>query len=462
MKTISAHNDNLESKKSKDSLVNNSLINMNSIASINNNIKNYIIKNNSINDSYSENSHSNIINEDNNNFLSSNRQQDTTTTKRRKSSTSLKSLKYKYNTTSYKEYLKYLLKENYTNYLINQLKDIGTHIKYYKSIYLIKMIEQRIVKVMKQFGFFILKGNGFIIKKSIFFNVLIKYMENKDIFINDNNDLSKLFNNNILYYYNIYNKYKYVPFIRPNDEKKLIETQLFNNDIDFNNLINFICKYLKIEKKMDDFSPELVKYYLMKRPLKNFNIFTITRYMNSLHYIIIFNSYNTKKIVNKKNEYRTYDNIIKNDILKSNNTIFNREFNKRPLSLDDNKSFNLKKINTFYKMKKKIGLNRDGFLNFGNNTYDINSYNLMNKKNIDSLVNREIVRQIYEDYNNNKKYMRRRSVHYESSNKFKLKRHVANLSSSNLVNAPFGNVRIPNNSLVKKKFIYMKRIDIEI
>ena len=462
LKTISAHNDNLESKKSKDSLVNNSLINMNSIASINNNIKNYIIKNNSINDSYSENSHSNIINEDNNNFLSSNRQQDTTTTKRRKSSTSLKSLKYKYNTTSYKEYLKYLLKENYTNYLINQLKDIGTHIKYYKSIYLIKMIEQRIVKVMKQFGFFILKGNGFIIKKSIFFNVLIKYMENKDIFINDNNDLSKLFNNNILYYYNIYNKYKYVPFIRPNDEKKLIETQLFNNDIDFNNLINFICKYLKIEKKMDDFSPELVKYYLMKRPLKNFNIFTITRYMNSLHYIIIFNSYNTKKIVNKKNEYRTYDNIIKNDILKSNNTIFNREFNKRPLSLDDNKSFNLKKINTFYKMKKKIGLNRDGFLNFGNNTYDINSYNLMNKKNIDSLVNREIVRQIYEDYNNNKKYMRRRSVHYESSNKFKLKRHVANLSSSNLVNAPFGNVRIPNNSLVKKKFIYMKRIDIEI
>ena len=460
LKTISVHNDNLESKIINDSLVNNSLINKNSITSINNNIKNYIINKNSINDSFSEQSHSNLIKEDNNIYISSNLQQDTTTTKRRKTSSSLKSLKYKYNKNSYKEYLQYLLKDNYMNYIINQLKYIGNYMKYYNLIYILKMLEQRIVKVMHQFVFFIIKGNGFIIKKNIFFNILIKYIQNENIFINDNNDLTKLFQNNILYYYNVYNKYNFIPYIRPDDEKQLVNTQLFNNDIDFNNLISFICKYLKIEKKLDDISPELVKYYLMKRPLKNFNIFSLTRYMNSLHYIIIFNSYNTNNIVNKDKQYKTYCNIIKNSIFNSNNSIFNRDIPTRSLSLDDNKYYNLRKKNTFYLMKKKIGLNRDNLLKLGNSTYDINSFNLMNNKRIDNLINKEIVSQIYEDYYNNKKYMKRRSVNYERTNKFKLKRHVAKLSSSNIGFAPFGNVQKPNNSLVKMKFIYMKRYDL--
>ena len=88
----------------------------------------------------------------------------------------------------------------------------------------------------------------------------------------------------------------------------------------------------------------------------------------------------------------------------------------------------------------------------------MHSLNLIKNKNNDSLVNKEIIRQIYEDYNNNKKYMKRRTVNYEKSNKFKMKRHVARLSSTNIDDDALWRIKKPNNSLVKKKFIYMKKI----
>ena len=308
------------------------------------------------------------------------------------------------------------------------------------------MLEQRIVKVVQQYAFFILKGEGFVIKKNIFFNILKKYFINKDAYINNNNDISILLSD-LSYYCNIYNKYDYIPYIKPNDEKQLINTQLFNNDINFNKLISFICNYLNHEKKINDFSSELVKYYLMKRPLKNFNIFSITRYINSLYYIIIFNSYNAKNIINKNREYKTYNNIPQNDVLKSENIQFSNETRRRCLSLDDNKSSNLKKINTIYAMKKKIGLNKDYYKYLGDSTYNIN----------DNLVNKEIVNQIYEDYNNNKKYMKRRSVNFENNDKFKIKRHVARLSSCNVNNTSFGNINQPKNTLGKKKFMYINK-----
>ena len=465
LRTISINIDNLDNNKINELSLNNSLLNENSINSMNNNIKKYINNPVSNYNSYAESSHRNTLNGENNGRRSINRAPDSTASKRIRTSSSLKSLPYKYNKTSYNEYIKYLLKDNYMNYAISQINNIARQIKYYSSVYILKMLTQRIIKVMQQFVFYILKGEGFVIYKNVFFNIIKTYIKNKDLYINNNNDISKLLKDTILYYHKIYNKYNYIPYIKPNDEKKLIHTQLFNNDINFNNLISFICNYLNIEKKVDNFSPELVKYYLMKRPLKNFNIFTITRYINSLHYILIFNSFNTNNLINKnknknKNKfYQTFNDILKQDNLKSTNTQFNKDFHYRSLSHDDNKSFNLNKINTIYSMKKKIGLNREGFINLGNSTYDNkNSINLMKKKNNESLINREIVNQIYEDFNNNKKYMKKRSMNYEKVDKFKIKRHVARLSSSNIINDSLGKVKIANNSLVKKKFIYMKKI----
>ena len=206
--------------------------------------------------------------------------------------------------------------------------------------------------------------------------------------------------------------------------------------------------YLKFEKKVNEISPELIKYYLIKKHLKKYNIFTITRYINSLNYIIIFNSYNAKNLLNKDNNYRTYNNIPKKYILKSNNvpqSYNDKEPHKRCLSLGDNKSSNLKKINTIYAMKKKIGLNRDSTCS-----------NIMKKKFNDNIINREIVNQIYEDYNNNKKYMKRRSVNYEKADDFKIGRHVSRNSSCNVNDIFLGNLKKPNNSLVKKRFSYIK------
>ena len=477
LRSISINNDIFEKNKVNDSFK-NSLIKKNSINSVNNNIKKYINNPNSNFNSFGDKNFSNTFNDENNYLISTNRPQESITSKNINSS-SLKSLQYKYNINSYREYLKYLLKDNYINYAIAQIKNIGKHIKFYNSVYILKMLIQRIMKVIHQFVFYIIKGEGFVFKKNFFFNIIKTYIINKDIYLNnnDNNDISKLLRNHISYYSSIYNKDKYIPYIKEEDEKSLINTQLFNKDINFNNLIYFMCNYLNQEKKIDNFSPDLIRYYLKKRPLKNFNIFTITRYMNSLHYILIFSSYKTKNLLNKdkdkekikgknkekdKNkEYHTYNDILKSNKIKNNNnnTHIYREMHEIYLSLDDNKSCYSTKINTFYSMRKKIGQNMD-FKNFGNSTHDeFYSKNVLKNKNNDSLINREIVKQIYEEFDNKKKNMRR-SVNYEKSDEFELKRHVTKLSSSNVDNSPIGRMKQPNSSLVKKKFIYMKKLNI--
>ena len=319
------------------------------------------------------------------------------------------------------------------------------------------MLEQRIIKNIQQFCFFIIKGEGFIIKQNIFFNILKTYIKNTNLYINFNNDISKLLQkSNIEYYSNIYKNHKYIPYLRPTDEKNLINTQLFNQDNDFNNLILFICNYLKYEKKANDFSPELIKYYLEKRPLKHFNIFTLTRYINSLHYILIFNSYNSKNILNN-NKYKNKKNCTYNkDILKSKNVPKVKEYSiKRSLSSDNNKLNNLKKLNNVYSLKKKIS--KGSQINFGNSTYGNNSrFSHIRSKNNDHIINREIVNQIYEDYENNKKYIRSKSINYEKLDNYQVKRHVTKCSSCNIGNLLIEDINQANIPLVKKKFIYEK------
>ena len=60
----------------------------------------------------------------------------------------------------------------------------------------------------------------------------------------------------------------------------MINTELFRHDENCNNLIAFISKYLKLEKNLTEFSDDLIKYHLKKIPIRNFNIFGITRYIN--------------------------------------------------------------------------------------------------------------------------------------------------------------------------------------
>ena len=454
LKTISNNYDYLESNKNNNSFYNTSQLNGNSISSMNENIKKYINHPNSSNSFYENKSDKNTFKDYYNTKNSGSIQ---STLSKRNNISSLKTIKYKYNKLYHKDYLQYIFKDNYMLYIISQLKNIGYYYKYYSLIYILKMLEQRIIKNMKQFCFFIIKGEGFVIKQNIFFNILKTYIKNTNLYINYNNDISKLLKkSNIEYYSNIYKNRKYIPYLRPTDEKNLINTQLFSRDIDFNNLILFICDYLKYEKNANDFSPEIIKYYLQKRPLKNFNIFTLTRYINSLHYILIFNSYNFKNIhsKNKNKQNSTYNR----DILKSKNAPKVKEYPiKRSLSSDNNKLNNLKKLNNVYALKKKIGKgNHDSF---GNSTYDnIPRFNHIRSKNNDNIINREIVSQIYEDYEDNKKYMRSKSINYEKLDNDQVKRHVTKCSSCNIENLLMGDINQANIPLVKKKFIYEKKI----
>ena len=112
------------------------------------------------------------------------------------------------------------------------------------------MLEQRIIKVVHQFVFFIIKGGKTDNKTNIFFNVLKIYIKNINNVISENNDITKLLKDEIEYYSKVYYKYKYVPYIRPNDENKLINCQLFHKDEEYNELIKYICSYLNFEKQL--------------------------------------------------------------------------------------------------------------------------------------------------------------------------------------------------------------------
>jgi len=291
LKSISINKDYLESIRNNGSSINNSIFFKNSIYSINsidNNIRKYLNNFNSNKDSYIDKSKANNIYEENNSLINTNSKMANRLSKI--TSSSLKSVKYKYNKIYYEEYLKFLLKENYISFAVGQLKNMGMYYKYYKLIYILKMLEQRIIKIVHQFVFFIIKGEKNDNKTNIFFNILKIYIKNINIIISENNDIAKSLKDEIEFYSKTYQKYKYVPYIRPNDENKLINCQLFNKDDESNELIKYICSYLNFEKQVNNISPELVKSYIFKNPLINYNIFTITRYIDSLYdNIILFN-----------------------------------------------------------------------------------------------------------------------------------------------------------------------------
>ena len=288
-----------------------------------------------------------------------------------------------------KDYLENLLKDNVNN--INQLKEIQKNNKYFKFDYILKMFLQRVQKINKQFVFQILKGEGFKKQKIYYFNVIKTYLKNKNLYINDNNDVSNLLKETLESYSSIYDECegKFIPYIKLSDEEKLINTQLFRHDENCNNLVTFICKYLKLEKNLTNFSDDLIKYHLMKKPLKNFNIFGLTRYIESLYLVILYSKNSKLDIKDGKNkENLNLDYIHINDE-------------------DD------KENESFY----------ENNIEFNNQDNDI--------KNV--------------------KYVRK-TINYKKANKISMKRHIKNLSSCDINNN--SNENIPdvnvNDSLIKK------------
>ena len=73
---------------------------------------------------------------------------------------------------------------------------------------------------------------------------------------------------------------KYIPYITPNQENKIINTQLFKNNDD--ELINYIFYFIEKDRNIN-INKKYIKNHLNEYNLKNRNIFFITRYIDSLY-----------------------------------------------------------------------------------------------------------------------------------------------------------------------------------
>ena len=284
-----------------------------------------------------------------------------------------------------RDYLENMLNNKVTN--VNQLKEISEKNKYFKYDYIAKMFAQRVLKINKQFVFYVLKGEGFSKFDIIYFDIIKTYLKNKNLYINDNNDVSKLLKETLESYSNIYDECEgnFIPYIKESDEEKLINTQLFRHDENCNNLIAFISKYLKLEKNLTEFSEDLIKYHLKKIKIRNFNIFGITRYINFLIKPLQYSK--GSKIGDTK----------------------------------DNKNLNLDYIYI--------------------HTEDIKGQDDFYEYNIELNNSENDIK--------NKKYVRK-TLNYKKENKLSMTRHIKNISSCDINNNSNDNIPDVNDSLMKK------------
>ena len=170
----------------------------------------------------------------------------------------------------------------------------------------------------------------------------------------------------------MYEKYKFIPYIKEDDEDKLINTQLFRHDNNSDNLISFITKYLKLEKKLTNFTDDLIKYHLNQKHIRNFNIFGITRYINSLHLIIFQTAVDINKI-KKENLNLDYININNdNKEEESNNKMIENNIEINLSNYIEPKTYIRKTVN--YKKANKLTMRRHvrnlSSCDINNNSYD--------------------------------------------------------------------------------------------
>ena len=214
-----------------------------------------------------------------------------------------------------------LIEKHSIKYAFNKLRKA---IKLSKEKYFLKMLSQRIKKIINQFTFHKFKLNDIdtILKKNMmkklenkdnnearisdentkikikikddnndfdtekdifFFNTIKRHIKINEIDNNldSDNEIVSLLKESIPDYFESYPKMNYIPYIKKKNEKNLINHQIFLFDDD--KLAKYIYNCYKIEKNILSITPKVIKKRLILEPLKNQNIFTITRYMDNLY-----------------------------------------------------------------------------------------------------------------------------------------------------------------------------------
>ena len=246
---------------------------------------------------------------------------------------SLQSVRFKYNSLYYINYLKYLFLDNKVFYLTNQLKKIY-HL--YQLMQLLKMIIQKIQKNINQYVFYEIKQEPDNIKNNIFFSIIKNHL-NDIISSNVINDyeFEKFLNDNLKNYVNNYQNNNFIPYIIYKDEDNLINSQLFINTSNSDNkIISFIINYLKNRK--NSVSNEQIINYLQENPIKDYNLFTLSRYADNFYNFLYNDDNNSCNIEEsiEENDVQDHGNdYVNNNVVYEN--VKNIPINKNSIKVEE-------------------------------------------------------------------------------------------------------------------------------
>ena len=368
----------------------------------------------------------------------------------REFSKKLKAEKNKYTNSNtlktFENYLDKFIKKHFINYIFNYLRK---NTKISKQKYFLKMLTQRIKKMINQYSFekiklYNNKSDNNIEEYIFFFNVIKRHIKinEKDNTINSDNEVIKLLKENIPEYFKNYPNMKYIPYIKKKNENNLIEQQIFLFDED--NLANYLFKCYQIEKNISTITTDIIKKRLKIKPLKNWNIFIITRYMDNLYNDYIDNNV-CKNCYCKNNELclsgckchnennltlkKTQLNNLKN---KDNNIDYENENENLNINLTikEESSYRNSK-NIIYKNKQISKLcNEENSLN--SNLLNIKKFNTFTKfQNDTDSISNEDKNSINTEYNNKNKNNRKINNFIRN---FALRKKLRNSTISNLSN----------------------------
>ena len=312
-----------------------------------------------------------------------------------------------------------------------------------KSLYIfIQMLNQRIKKYIKTFSFNAIFNRNI---KNDFYKIIQKHIKIYNKIALDPN-IQNIFKKNeliILIKENIFNKYLNINnkflFLSEQQENNLINKGIFiSNDKD---LINYFLLYYKYEfKPVDNSYLNMIQFRLIKEPLYNMNVFSITKYMDKLYYNIIHGNIcktcfckkeescsincnchikqlNSINLINKiKNRITHYK--YNNENNKDNNSYIEEKNNK---SNDKNIRIIIKKVKrTSADKARNKNDNSEPSSDSKNSTS--NEYDIFQKMNagIDSIINKFKINRAFKDFSlNKKKQIERTCTEFNGENKNK-------------------------------------------
>ena len=338
---------------------------------------------------------------------------------------------------TFENYLNIYIKKYFINYIFNYLRK---NAKLSKQKNLLKMLAQRIKKMINQYSFEKLKldsdkNNNNTEDYIFFFNVIKRHIKINEIDnkLNSDNEVIKLLKENIPEYFKNYPNMKYIPYIKKKNENNLIEKQIFLFDDE--NLSNYLFKCYQIEKNISTITPDIIKKRLKLKPLKNWNIFIITRYMDTLYNDYIDNNV-CKNCYCKNNElclsgckcHNENNLILKNLKNKDNNIDYKNENLNINLTINEESSYRNSK-NIKNKQISKLYNERNSF---NSNFFNIKKFNTVTElqKDTDSISN-EDKNSINTEYNNKNKNKRKINNFIRD---FALRKKLRNSTISNLSN----------------------------